>query len=107
VVSVPEENDSVGIYAMGDAKGESMTGLAVLVHDASDTVIVNIVGHVSIGKLIRIATHMHALPKDLLQKLGGLGNPTDAKSGSDKDAPSAQKPPQAPGGEDKEPKKDN
>jgi hypothetical protein len=107
VVSVPEENDSVGIYAMGDPKGESMTGLAVLVHDSGDTVIVNIVGHVSIGKLIRIATRMHGLPKDLLQKLGGLGNPADAKSGSDKDDASAQKPPKAPGGEDKEPKKDN
>jgi hypothetical protein len=107
VVSVPEKNDSVGIYAMGDPKGQSMAGLVVLVHDGGDTVIVNIVGHVSIGKLIRIATHMHALPKDLLQKLGGLGNPTVAKSGSNKDDASAQKPPKATGGKDKEPKKDN
>jgi hypothetical protein len=107
VVSVPEENESVGIYAMGDPKGETMAGLAVLVHDPGDTVIVNIVGHVSIGKLIRIATHMHGMPKDLLQKLGGLGNPADAKSGSDKDDASAQKPAEAPGGKDKEAKKDN
>jgi len=107
VVSVPEENESVGIYAMGDPKGESMAGLAVLVHDPGDTVIVNIVGHVSIGKIIRIATHMHALPKELLQKLGGLGNPPDGKSGSEKDDASAQKPSQAPGGGDKAQKKDN
>jgi hypothetical protein len=107
VVSVPEENDSVGVYALGDPKGESMAGLAVLIHDEGDTVIVNIVGHVSIGKLIRIATRMKALPKDFLQKLGGLGNPADGKSGSDKDDASAQKPPAAPGGEDQQPKKDN
>jgi hypothetical protein len=92
---------------MGDPKGESMAGLAVLIHDGGNTVIVNIVGRVSIGKLIQIATHTHALPKDFLQKLGGLGNPADAKSGADKDDASAQKPPKAPGGEDKEPKKDN
>ena len=107
VVSVPEENESVGIYALGDPKGESMAGLAVLVHDPGDTVIVNIVGHVSIGKLIRIATHMHGLPKDLLQKLGGIGNSSDAKSGSDKDDASVQKRSKAAGGEDKEAKKDN
>jgi len=106
VVSVPEEHDSVGIYAMGDPSGESMAGLAVLVHDPGDTVVVNIVGHVSIGKLIRIATHMKALPKDLLQKLGGMGNPAEAKSGTDKGEASAQKP-EAPGNDDKTPKKDN
>jgi hypothetical protein len=84
-----------------------MAGLAVLVHDPGDTVIVNIVGRVSIGKLIRIATHMKALPKDFLQKLGGLGNSTDAKSGSDKDDASAQNAAKAPAGDAKEAKKDN
>lgn len=107
VVSVPEEHESVGIYAMGDPKGESTTGLAVLVYDGGDAVIVNIVGHVSIGKLIRIATHMNAMPKDLLEKLGGLGNSPEAKSGSDKDEAAAQKPPEAPGAGATGAKKDN
>src|SRR5215467_4780779 len=52
IVSVPEDKDHVGVYAMSDAAGESTTGLAVLIYDGSDAVIANIVGHVSIGKLI-------------------------------------------------------
>ncbi|MGH7973093.1 MAG: hypothetical protein ACREIC_30615, partial [Limisphaerales bacterium] len=83
IVSVPEEN--VGIYAMSDAAGESNTGLAVLVYDGDSAVICNVVGHVSVGKLIKIATESGKLPKDFLKKLQGLGNqapePAATKSG--------------------------
>jgi hypothetical protein len=81
IVSVPQEN--VGIYAMGDPSGESMTGVAVLVYDGGDAVIGNIVGHVSIGKLIKIASQSDKLPKDLLKKLQGFANPTGASTASD------------------------
>jgi hypothetical protein len=74
IVSVPEEQEHVGVYAMGDPAGESTTGLAVLVYDHDDAVIGNIVGHVSIGKLIKIASQSGKVPKDLLKKLQGVGN---------------------------------
>ncbi len=74
IVTVPEEN--VGVYAMGDPSGDSMAGLAVLVHDGNDAVIVNIVGHVSIGKLIKVASHSGKLPKGMLEKLRAIGNQT-------------------------------
>ncbi len=83
IVSVPEDN--VGIYAMSDPAGESTAGLAVLVYDGGDAVIGNIVGHVSIGKLIKMASQSGKVPKDLLKKLQGLGNatsePASTKSG--------------------------
>ena len=83
IVTVPEDN--VGIYAMSDPGGQSTAGLAVLVYDGDDAVIGNIVGHVSVGKLVRVATQSGKLPKDLLKKLQGLGNqsnePPAAKSG--------------------------
>lgn len=73
IVTVPEEN--VGIYAMGDPSGESMSGLAVLVYEkGDDAVIVNIVGHVSLGKLIKIATQSGKLPNGMLEKLRAIGN---------------------------------
>jgi hypothetical protein len=85
IVSVPEENDHVGVYAMSDPAGESTTGLAVLVCDSSDVVIGNVVGHISIGKLIKIASQSGKVPKDFLKKLQGLGNhtnePPTSKSG--------------------------
>jgi hypothetical protein len=74
IVTVPEEN--VGIYAMGDPSGESMAGLAVLVYNDGDAVIVNIVGRVSIGKLIKIASSSDKLPKGMLEKLRAIGNQT-------------------------------
>jgi hypothetical protein len=74
IVTVPEEN--VGVYGMGDPSGESMAGLAVLVHDGDDAVIVNVVGHVPLGKLIKIASRSNALPKDLIKKLSAIGNQT-------------------------------
>lgn len=74
IVSVPEEN--VGVYALSDAAGESTAGLAVLIYDGDDAVIGNIVGHISIGKLIKLATQSGQLPKDFLKKLQGVGNQT-------------------------------
>jgi hypothetical protein len=75
IVTVPDDN--VGIYAMGDPSGESMAGLAVLVYEkGDDAVIVNIVGHVSIGKLVKIATSSGKLPKGMLEKLRAIGNQT-------------------------------
>jgi hypothetical protein len=68
IVNVPEDN--VGIYAMSDASGESNSGLAVLIFEDSEAVIVNIVGHVSIGKVLQIAAQSNKLPKDLLKNFG-------------------------------------
>jgi len=80
IVSVPEEKEHVGVYAMGDPAWESTTGLAVLVFDGNDAVIGNIVGHVSIGKLIKVASQSGKVPKDLLKKLQGIGNQTNGSS---------------------------
>jgi len=76
IVSVPEDKEHVGVYAMSDPAGESTTGLAVLIYDDSDVVIGNIVGHIAIGKLIKIASQSGKVPKDLLKKLQTLGNQT-------------------------------
>lgn len=75
IVRVHDGGDNVGVYVMGNPAGDSMAGLAVLVHDGDegDTVIVNVVGHVPIGKLIQIASQSNKLPKDLLKQLQGLG----------------------------------
>ena len=68
---VKDEGDNVGVYFKGDASGESVAGLAVLVHDGSggDTVIVNVVGNVSLGKLMKFASQSGKLPKDLFKQL--------------------------------------
>ena len=81
IVRVHEEGDNVGVYAMGDPSGGSMAGLAVLVQDGGggDTVIVNVVGHVPIGKLIQIASQSNKLPKDFLKQLQGFGGNNGAK----------------------------
>jgi hypothetical protein len=68
IVSVPEGN--VGVYAKGDPSGESVAGLAVVVFDHGSAVVVNVVGHVSVGKVIRAAAQMHKLPEDLVKQLG-------------------------------------
>jgi hypothetical protein len=90
IVSVPADN--VGIYALGDPSGESMAGLALLVHDGDDAIIGNIIGRVSIGKLIKIASSMDKMPKDLLKKLQGIGNQSDTKSASTPADQAAKKP---------------
>jgi hypothetical protein len=90
IVSVPEDKEHVGVYAMSDAAGESTIGLAVLVYDGDDAVIGNVVGHVSIGKLIKLASQSDKVPKDLLKKLQGVGTQTkEAKSGDGSSANAA------------------
>ena len=74
IATVPE--GGVGVYALGDPSGETMAGLAVLIHDGGDAVIGNIVGRVSLGKIIKLASSMDKFPKDLLKKL------TEADQGS-------------------------
>jgi hypothetical protein len=83
IVSVPEEKEHVGVYAISDPAGETTTGLAVLVYDHDDVVIGNIVGHVAIGKLIKIASQSNKVPKDWLKKLQGLGGQTKEPPGTD------------------------
>jgi hypothetical protein len=85
IVSVPEEKEHVGIYAMSDPAGESTTGLAILVFDGKDAVIGNIVGRVSIGKLMKIASQSGKFPKDFLKKLQGVGNQTNEPPASKAD----------------------
>src|SRR5690348_6139303 len=77
IISVPEDKEHVGVYAMPDSTGQSTAGLAVLVYDHSDIVIGNIVGHIAIGKLMKIASQSGKVPKDLLKKLQTLGNQTN------------------------------
>jgi hypothetical protein len=92
VAVVAEEKEKVGIYAMGDPSGESTAGLAVLVHEeGGDAVIANIVGRVSVGKIMKAASQMGKLPKDLLKKLNSAGagetGGEKTKEGSEKEKP--------------------
>lgn len=80
IVTVPEEN--IGVYAMSDASGDKVGGMAVLVYDDGDAVIGNVVGNVPIGKAIRLASQMNKLPKGLLQQLAGMSGSTNASTGS-------------------------
>lgn len=96
IVHVADEGDNVGVYVKGDASGDSVAGLAVLVHDGGDgdTVIVNVVGHVSVGKLMKFASQSGKLSPDLLKQLGAVGalsggqpapkKKADSESGNDK-----------------------
>ncbi len=86
IVSVPQDN--VGIYAMSDPAGESTAGLALLVYDGGDLVIGNIVGNVSIAKLMKIASQSNKFPKDLLKKLQGFGPPAKEPSAATPDGSS-------------------
>lgn len=76
VVSVPEEN--VGIYALSDPSGETMAGLALLVHDGNDLIIGNVVGEISIGKVLRAASQMAGSDvgsiQELVQKFTGAAS---------------------------------
>lgn len=83
IVSVPEEN--VRVYAIGDAAGESVAGIALLIQDGEDAVVANVVGHVSLGKLLKIATESKKLPKDLLKKLSGVIEMTNPAEDSKND----------------------
>jgi len=103
IVSVPDKDSSVGVYAMGDPAGESMAGVAVLVADEGNVVIVNIVGHVSIGKLMGLAAQMHKLPPELLQQFQGIGGQQPVKSAKKVDGAESTKPPlEAPADKPKE-----
>lgn len=70
VISVPD--DGVGIYALGNESGEGMAGLAVLVQDDEDVVIANLVGRISLGKVVKIASQVNAIPPEVLEKLSGM-----------------------------------
>ena len=95
IVTVP--GDNVGVYALGDPSGDSMAGLAVLVYDGGDAVIGNIIGHVSIGQLIKIALKTDKLPKDLIKKLQGFTNPTNPQPDSNAaDGANTNKPAETP-----------
>jgi hypothetical protein len=71
ITAVSEGKEHVGVYAISDASGESTAGLALLIHDGNEAVIANIVGKVSIGKILSVASKMDKFPKDLLKKLSG------------------------------------
>ena len=78
IVSVPEEQ--VGIYALSDADGERMIGLALVVQDGNSLIIGNIVGELPLGKLLAVAAKLRGgdleelLPPDLLEEIGGILN---------------------------------
>jgi hypothetical protein len=91
ITVVADENDKVGVYAISDPSGESTAGLAVLIHEkGGDAVIANIVGRVSLGKIVKAASQMNKFPKDLLKKLtkaaesGGAEKPKDSPEKSAK-----------------------
>ena len=69
------KEERVEIYMRSEPAGESMAGLALIVQDSGAAVIANVVGKVSIRKVIEIASHPDKLPKDLLPK--GLLNQPD------------------------------
>jgi hypothetical protein len=79
IAKVKDEGDKVGVYVKGDASGDSVAGLAVLVHDGDegDTVIVNVVGHVSLGKIVKFASQSGGLPLGMLKQLGIGGMPSN------------------------------
>lgn len=88
ITVVADGKEHVGIYAMSDASGESTAGLAVLIHDGKEAVIANIVGKVSIGKILKAAGKMDKLPKDLIKMLSAaaVGKDGQEKAGAEKPA---------------------
>lgn len=57
---------------VGDATGEKMGGLALLVTDGDDVIVANISGYVPLGLIIKIAMNTNALPVDILERLSAL-----------------------------------
>lgn len=91
IAVVGDGNEKVGVYAMSDPSGEAIAGLAVLVHEGrGDTVIANVVGRVSVGKLITAASKMHKFPKDLIKKLT-KGMEAGEGDGGSEEKPSGEK----------------
>jgi hypothetical protein len=80
LVSVADGKENVGVYLRSSDDGDTMAGLALLVHDGSDAVIANIVGKVSIGTVVKAASRMHKFPKDLLKKLTDAVTPAEDKT---------------------------
>lgn len=108
VVHVKDDDNNVGVYVKGDATGDSVAGLAVLVHDSGDgdTVIVNVVGHVSLGKIMKFASQSGKLPQGLLKQLMSTGVGQAGSSASDKKSDSGvetNKPLEAPKSAEKDP----
>lgn len=92
IAVVAEGKETVAVYAIGDPSGEFTAGLAVLIHEGGgDAVIANVVGRVSLGKIVKAAAHFNKIPKDLLKKLtaatetGGTEKPKEVEKS--KDAP--------------------
>jgi hypothetical protein len=70
IAVISEKNEKVGVYAISDPSGESTAGLALLIHEEDGTaVIANVIGRVSLGKIVRAASQMNKFPKGLLKKL--------------------------------------
>jgi hypothetical protein len=70
IAVISEEKEKVAVYAISDPSGESTAGLALLIHEGDGTAVIgNIVGKVSIGKIVKAASSMNKFPKDLLKKL--------------------------------------
>ena len=92
IVNVPD--GGVGVYAIGDASGDGMAGVAVIIYDGDDAIIGNIVGKVSIGKLLKIASQFKGLPPQFMEKLMNATNaPTRAGSKKESDkTPSSEDP---------------
>jgi len=78
IVTVTEGNN-VGVYAKGDPSGETMAGVAVLVFNGENLVIGNVVGHVSIAKLMAVAMKSKQLPRDFFKNLPVGGEQSTAK----------------------------
>lgn len=98
IVNVPDGN--VTIYAMGDASGEQLAGLAMLVADNKTAVIGNIIGNIQLGKIIGVASQFafkagtDPKAKEALEKLlGGMQPP--AAAGSKTPPPAAKEGPGA------------
>ncbi len=88
--------DEKGIYVRSDPAGEAMAGLALIAQDDREAVIANVVGKVSIAKLLEIASHADKLPNNLRELLKQLSvNLPDPEEKSKPPIIKAQAPPSA------------
>lgn len=79
ITVVADGKEHVGVYAMGDAAGESTAGLALLIFDGKEAVIANVIGRVSLGKIMKVASRFDKIPKDFLKKLNGAAEKESAE----------------------------
>jgi hypothetical protein len=86
IVSIPDEN--IGVYAVSDASGEKLAGLAVLIADDGDVIIGNVVGNLPLGKIIKIAAQIGGPNGDLIRKalneFTGLSQPAQTEASAPK-----------------------